>query len=164
MAFESTGAAVITATMVDWNNNKSTVEVHAPDSVVGEDVNTWATGGFVTHLEALSDAVVTNISVQQGFRNADAPAAPSSSNIERKGSFVFRDENNGTMTVQIPSIKQSLVLQGTNYLEGTAVTNFVNAVVDGGIWDLVGLVTKKGEKLTGTTRRPRVIHRANSKG
>lgn len=164
MAWVASGATVITASLIDWNNNRSTVEVHAPAAVVGESVDTWAKGGFVTLLEALSDAVVTNVSVQKGFYNDAAAAAPNSSNVERKGSFVFRDENNGTMTVQIPSIKQTLVLQGTNYLEGTAVTNFVNAVVDNSIWDTVGLATKKGEKLVATTRRPRLIHRANSKG
>lgn len=154
MAWRKQGVQTVTYTLRDYNGDTSTMQLNVPDTVILEDVDTWAKGTGLANLEALTDAVVVGISINQSYYD-DAPATPpSTSNVERKGSFTFRADNGLTMNIQVPSIDRSLVVPGSHLLTGAAVDAFVAMVVDEGLFDLVGLVSASGAKLTGLYKAP----------
>lgn len=141
----------------DADNNPSSTSIHYPAVNPFADVDT-AAGVAVGLFQALSDAVVTGYSVERVYaQDATAPIAPEISDVERKGYFSFRLDDSRLTSISVPSIKNSLVIDGTNKINRTdaAVLNFLNAVT-GIATDSVGVgvgpVVKAEKRHRGSTK------------
>lgn len=67
-------------------------------------------------LGALSDAELTKITISRRFEDPDllVNGAGPSSDVERKGAFVFMDAQRKPFTITVPSLKYGLVNEGSN--------------------------------------------------
>lgn len=77
-----------------------------------------ATAGF---LGALSDAELVGITISRKFtdQNLLTNSAGPSSDVERKGAFVFVDSQNKPTTITVPSLKYGLTIPDTNVINLT---------------------------------------------
>lgn len=166
MAFVAAGTQAMNVTFEDRDLNTSVVSFFVPSAVVTADVNTFATGDLVTTLGGLSDAFIRRVTVTRSFENDTYVQPPESCDIERKGMFSWRASDRTTSKNEIPSIKNTLVIDGTNNLNiaDPLVSAFIAMMVDAGLLDVYGLGNYRGVKITGTASAPRKIHRASSKG
>lgn len=167
MPLSAAGTATINYAFEDRDKNRSTLTLYAPSAAITENVETWATGAGATMLQALTDARIVEVSVIRNFRETDmATLAPETSDVERKGLFSFEVDGGGVSSFRIPSFLNSLVIDGTNTINTTApaVVAFQNAMVDAGVFDLVGLGNFRGDKLIAPATPPRKVHRGSMKG
>ena len=166
MAFVAAGTQAMNVTFEDRDLNPSTVSFFVPSAVVTADVNTFATTTLPTTLGALSDAYIRRITVTRSFENDTYVQPPESCDIERKGMFSWRAQDRTTSKNEIPSIKNTLVVDGSNILNiaDPLVSAFLAMMVDAGLLDVYGLGNYRGVKIVGTASAPRKIHRASSKG
>lgn len=152
----------------DRDNNTSTQTFYFPGTESAANVQTLITGTLIPALVAITDAVITGYRYSFGGRETDPAAliAPETSDVERKASFVFRDEGLGFMKVEIPSVDNLLVVDGTQNLDpaNAAVAAFIDMVVDTGIADLGNLVTFRNLALIERVGAVRKIHRGSQKG
>ena len=166
MAFPQTGTTIISVTFEDRDKNLSTVAFHAPSAAVLANVETFATSTLITNLTALSDAFIRRVTVHHTFENDTYVQPVEASDVERKGVFSWYADDRTVSKNEIPSIKNTLVLDGTNNLNTTdaAITTFIAMMVDTGLWDVYGMGNNRGVKLRGTKSAPHKIHRASSRG
>lgn len=166
MAIVADGTTGMNFTFKDRDGNTATLTLYAPSLAVTEDVATWASGAGATLVQALSNAVITNISVTQKYIE-DAPTVPvEASDVERKGVFSFNVEGAGHSTFRIPSIKNELVIDGTKYINqaDTAVAAFIAAMLDSGLFDTYQLGNFRGDPLETLVGPPYKTHVGSSKG
>lgn len=154
-------------TLQDRDGNKGRCEISFPStiSIVDLVTNLAAIEALVA---ALSDAYIVDgtisIDLRQTTVNANPP--PETSDVERKGSFVFKTEVEGSFAkIEIPSIANTVVIDGTNLIDksNVAVAAFVNFMI-GGLLDLTGSpVNGPGNDITELVTAKK-IHRGSSKG
>lgn len=166
MAFVATGTQAINVTFEDRDGNQSTISFFVPGAAVTEDVETFATGTLITRLTALSDAFIRRVTMTHTFENDTYVQPVEACDIERKGVWVWKAEDRTTSKNEIPSIKNTLVLDGTNFINTTdaAVIAFKDMMVDDGLFDTYGMGNYRGIKLVDTKSAPEKIHRKSSKG
>lgn len=166
MAYVPVGTQSITVTWEDRDGNQSPVQFFVPEAAVTEDVETFATGDLVTTVGPLSDASIRRITITQVFENDSFAVPVEASDVERKGVFVWQAEDRTTSKNEIPSIKNTLVLDGTNKLNtaDALISAFIAMMVDTGLIDVYGMGNYRGIKLIGTKSAPQKIHRKSSKG
>jgi hypothetical protein len=166
MAYVPAGAQGVSVTFEDRDKNSSSVAFFAPAAVVAADITTFATTTLPTTLGALSDASIRRLTVTRTFENDAFVVPPESCDIERKGMFVWRAADRSTSKNEIPSIKNTLVIDGSNLLNiaDPLVSAFIAMMVDTGLLDVYGLGNYRAQKLIETASAPRKIHRANSRG
>lgn len=151
-------------TLQDLDLNKRGFTIRLPDGIVVDDVVAALSGTFQTLLAGISDAVLVGYSLSKSAYDPAAVDAPESSDVERKGSFVFRATNNQLGKMEVPSIKNTLVINKTNQIDtdNAAVAAFVDFILNG----LVGLgqpVTNTGASYTSLVSAEK-IHRGSSRG
>ena len=166
MAYVPTGTTVISVTLEDRDGNQSPIQFHAPSAAVIEDVETFATGTLATNLLALSNATIRRISVHHTFENDAFAQPPEESDVERKGVFVWTAEDRTTSKSEIPSFKNTLVIDGTDTINTTnaAVIAFMDMMEDSGLFDVYGMGNYRGVKIVGIKSAPEKHHRASKKG
>jgi len=166
MAFVPAGVQAMNVTFEDRDKNTGTVAFFVPAAVITADVDTFATTTLPTILAPLSDAFIRRISIQRTWENDTYVQPVEAADVERKGVFVWSALDRTISKNEIPSIKNTLVLDGTNTINTTdaAIVAFIAMMVDTGLLDVYGLGNYRGIKLTGTKTAPRKIHRASSKG
>lgn len=152
----------------DRDNNASTMTFYYPGSESAANVQGFLTGTLVPALQALSDAVVTGWSYSFSGTETDPLVldAPETSDVERKASFVFRDSGNGFMKLEVPSVRNTLVVDGTQNLDpaNAAVAAFIDAIVDTGALDLTNAVNFRNLALIARVGAVKKIHRKSTKG
>lgn len=166
MAFVATSTKSMSLTLEDRDKNQSTITFHAPGAVVTADVETFALGTLATNIGALSNAGIRRISITHTYENDSFVQPPEESDVERKGVFVWVSDDRTTSKNEIPSLKNTLVLDGTDFINTTDsnVVTFMNMMIDSGLWDTYGLGNYRGIKLRGTKSAPKKIHRGSNEG
>lgn len=166
MAYVPTGTTAINVTFEDRDKNPSIVSFFAPAAAVTADVESFARGTLATNLAALSNASIRRITITHTFENDAFVQPPEESDVERKGVFVWQASDRTTSKNEIPSINNTLVIDGTDTINTTAaaVSTFKAMMVDTGLWDVYGMGNYRGVKLIDYKSAPIKIHRASSKG
>jgi hypothetical protein len=130
------GAVVITYTVVDSNNNKSTVSFKLPAGTLGVEVNAveavlrpallgiieGALAGYTISYPVVEDALVL---------------PPLGVEVERKGIFRFEMTNLARGNVEVPAISSAVFVPQTDVIDpnNAAVGTFVAAIRDDGVAD-----------------------------
>jgi hypothetical protein len=117
----------------DRDLNKGSIQFYVADSVLIADLITNLSTIIIPRISILSDAVVTGWSLNRAaFENAPGVAAEAS-DVERKGIFGFLAENGRPMTIQLPSVKNTLVVDGTDVLDkaNVLVSQFIDMMLNG---------------------------------
>lgn len=120
-------------TFQDRDKNTSQMQLLLPDAIVIADAVAAIDGAFGALVGALSDAVLVGYSFSRGGYDYAAAIAPETSDVERKGSFSFRADNGQVLRVTVPSIKNTLVVDGTNKINESdaAVAAFIDYILNG---------------------------------
>lgn len=165
MAFTANGTTKMIFTFEDRDKNTSRLTLYVPGLALVEDVAAWATGAGATLLQALSNALITDISINQNFKQDTYVQPVEASDVERKGTFTFGD-GIGTSTFNIPSFINEKVVDNTQIINtaDTAVAAFIAAMIDAGLFDAYGLANYRGEQLIELVNAPKKTHRGSSKG
>jgi hypothetical protein len=151
---------------VDRDQNKSTTEFFVDTANTILEVITAIETYIVPRVSALSDAVCTGWSINSAAVDA-TPATPAeTSDVERKGIFPFQAANGASYTLQIPSIKNTLVVDGSNAIltTQTDVANFIELVTSPTLLALVRPTTYLGSDIARLASVPTKKHRRSSRG
>lgn len=169
MALVAAATWEIVLSFRDLDQNPSTLTLYFPGSESAANVQTAITGTLIPAVQGISDAVITGYRYSFGANETDPAVlggAPPESDVERKASFVFRDEGLGTMKLEVPSVRASLVVDGSNIIDpaNAAVAAFANAIIDTGIADLGNFVNFRNLALISRIGSVKKIHRGSKKG
>lgn len=168
MALVADAVWTIVLSFRDNDSNSATMTMYFPGSESAANVQTAITGTLIPAVQGITDAVVTGYRYSYGAKETDPLVldAPETSDVERKASFVFRDEGLGTMKLEIPSVDNTLVIDGTQNLDpaNPLVAAFINAIIDTGVADLGNFVTFRNLALIERLGGVRKIHRGSQKG
>lgn len=157
----------ITVSFKDRDGNISGVSVYYPSSNTLSNVTAEVAGTLIPALQGISDAVVVGFSTSLASLETDPllTTAPETSDVERKAVFQFKADNGGKMKIEIPSVKNSLVVDNTNVLNSAdplvaaVITAFTSAGLDG-----LAPHSYLGSPIVETVGAPHKIHRKSSKG
>lgn len=167
MAFTNDIAWSATATFQDRDRNNSTMSINLPAALTFAAAETAALA-FFNAAAATSDAVLYNYGLSKGATDYDLLVAlpPETSDVERKGVFQARAANGQIVKFEVPSIKNTLVVDGTNVIlvADASVTAFIAAILDTGLGAGNSAVTNAGADLIANHGTPHKIHRKSSKG
>lgn len=165
MALEPYTTYRVSVSMRDRDNNISNVGFNYPAANTIGNVEAELTGTVIPAIAAISDAVVVGYSINYGAGDDVAPVAPETSDVERKGVFTFRVDNGQVVKYEVPSIRNTLVVDGTNVLNpaDAAVIAFIAAITSPGIEGLQP-VSNVGGLIVSQASPARKMHRRSSKG
>lgn len=166
MALTPDDVYTVNVTFRDRDNNTSTITFYLNSALgLAGDADAAVSGFILPALAALTDAVILSYSISFGQTESAPAVAPETSDIERKGVFTFRAANGATMKQEIPSIKNTLVVDGSNVLDraNAAVATYIAYMLAGGPLNLANPRTYLGSDLVNviTTKK---THRGSSKG
>lgn len=158
---------VVTATFKDRDNNKSSFGFNLNSTLSNLAVEEAALD-IAAAAAAISNALIVGVSINRSYVETAniALAAPESSDVERKAVYVFQTDEGQTVTVQIPSVDNTKVVDGTNILNpaDAAVIAFGTLFLDTGLGVGNSPITVSGEDLTSLARPAYKRHRNSSKG
>lgn len=156
----------VTLTFQDRDRNKRTSTVNFPGTLTIADLAANL-AAIEAAFAALSDAFIVDgtVTIDLVQTTVAAGPPPETSDVERKGSFVFKTEAGTTAKLEIPSIANTLVVDDSNVIDRNdpAVQAFIGLVLN-------GIPPVVGEPVTGsgisysTFEIARKIHRGSSKG
>lgn len=147
----------IDLTFVDRDRNTSTMTAYVDDATLFADAEVIA-NGLVAAVGALSDSPIVGYSVSRRYREDGTIDPPEISDVERKGYFAFRLADGRLTSFSVPSVKNTLVVDGSNIINRSdpLVVAFAAAIQTGGT-DRVGVSIDTLEK---AEKR----HRGSAKG
>lgn len=158
----------VRATFRDKDRNVSGFSFNLPAALDVTAANAAALV-VVNAAAALSNAALTGYSMS--YSTEDPAIALSSiaeaSDVERKGVFTFNTTNGFKTKVEIPSLNNAYVLDGTNNILVTDLTvlTFIAAMNNTGLGANNSPVTARGEGITpGYSGTPHKIHRGSVEG
>jgi len=130
MSFASAPTGELTFDLLDATGNKAKIKLHFPIATLVADVFT-AADALLPLLAAISDCTVLSFSATYASKD-NAPAQPiAGSRVEEKGVFIFTLANTLSSRIEVPAIKDSLLLEsGSIDVTLTAVSDFLAAIVD----------------------------------
>jgi hypothetical protein len=167
MALALLDNASVTVSMIDRDFNKATVTANVLGSLAFTVIDGWITGDLIPAIEGLSNGVVTGYSVSYGAKDLAAvnTGAPDASDVERKLVFTFVAADNTKGKVEIPSVDNTHIVDGTDVasLTDTAVAAMRDVFTTAGTGG-VNAVSASGAVFSGMTSTPHKIHRKSTKG
>lgn len=167
MAFTADTTWAANARFQDRDRNTATMSIRLPAALTYAAAETAALAVF-NAAAALSDAILYDYHLGRGATDYDLLVAlpPETSDVERKGVFSFRATNGQTIKLEVPSVLNSLVVDGSNILlvSDANVVAFVAAVLDTGLGAGNSPVTNAGVDLIASQGTPHKIHRKSAKG
>lgn len=155
----------MTLTIADLDNNKRTASVIFPGTLSIADLllNLGAVEGAIA---GLTNGFIVDGTITIDLRQTDPFGAgpPESSDVERKGVFVFTTDAGTYAKYEIPSIDPSLVVDGSNVLDraNPAVQAYIT-LMTGGVAGLGQPVTGAGIALDALFSAKKT-HRGSSQG
>lgn len=124
----------LSITVEDYNGEQAVTEVFYPNGV-DLDGLLAEIATIEAAVAALSDGLIVGGGITIPLIQTTAPPAqrPASSNVQRKGKFVFRNAAGTYNTYQIPSIDRALVQEGSNAIivGDAAVQAYINLLLNG---------------------------------
>lgn len=167
MALTQDSTARVSIFFVDRDNNKGVTSVWYGSDNTLANIVAEVEGTLIPALAGMSDAVIDGYTVNFGAVDpaVSSADAPETSDVERKGSFVFKSDNGQIVSAQVPSIKNSLVVDGTNVINPTDALTiaYVDAMTTAGLDGLLP-TTNIGADLASLERPGKKIHRKSTKG
>lgn len=166
MAYTRSTTYVVTLTFQDRDNNKATTQFYTSTANLVLEVITAIEATIIPTIAALSDAVIIGWTISSAAEDLAPVIAPETSDVERKAVFSFRAENGASYVIQVPSVKNTLVVDGTNVLDvnNAVVAAFRDMVVSDAILALIRPRTYLGGDITQLQRTPYKMHRASRRG
>lgn len=168
VALTQVPTAAVNIQLRDRDNNLSSVSFYYPSANTVANIQAEVETTLIPAVQALSDAVVSSWAIMFQAVDLDIDPtvdAPETSDVERKAVFVFSNGAFSTTKYEVPSVKNSLVVDGSNVLDVTdpAVTGFIAAIQTAGVDGLKPSAIGNAaiSKLKGT---PHKIHRRSTKG
>lgn len=164
-----TGTLTYDTTLVFQDRDKNTASVSARfDSALtasGLETELLALGAAIA---AVVDSVLVAISYTRTLQEIDQTvlnSAPETSDVERKGVFVFNTSYGTNSKMELPSIKNTLVVDGSNIINmaDAAVIAFLAAVAPG-TPGAASPLDPAGGTLTFSGTAAHKMHRKSSKG
>lgn len=140
---------VVTLSYRDNDNNTARSEYYIPSTnILSLAAATAVAVALIAIIQTLTDAVIEAYSIRfEAFETDGAVLdAPETSEVSRKGRFKFRTVARTTGVLEIPSIDNSLVVDGSNTISplNPAVAAFIALVLDGPPGVNNGLTTGSG--------------------
>lgn len=168
MALTNVPTASVNIQVRDRDNNISSVSFYYPSGNTVANIQAEVEDTLIPAIQALTDGVVSGWGIMFNAVDLDldpATDAPETSDVERKAVFVFSNGAYSTTKYEVPSVKNSLVVDGSNVLNvaDPAVAGFIAAVQTAGVDGLKPSAIGNAaiNKLKGT---PHKIHRKSTKG
>jgi len=152
----------------DNDGNTSSNELPVPIGDIVDIAGAFVyANALIALVDGLTDAVIEKSSIRFEALETD-PAlldAPEESEVSRKGRFVFKTVENTPATLEIPSIRNALVVDGSNTISplDPAVAAFILAVLQGPPGEDNGVVTGAGIQYNRFVRAFKA-HRSSSDG
>jgi len=165
MALVERSYQLLTIQMRDRDLNKSSVEMRFSALLDLTDFLAAIPTVVVAALAGISDAVVVGWTLTRQAVDS-APALPGeASDVERKGVFSALTDNGHTVTVSVPSILNTKVIDRTNQinLADAAVITFTNILDGTTLLDTAFMVSNRDEPVVEVIKGEK-HHRASSKG
>lgn len=165
MALQELPYWTLSLSFKDRDHNIGQVQMYVARTVLLADIVDALDATIIGRISALSDATLVGYSLATGSVDNVPALAAETSDVERKGVFTFRGANNRPVTLQIPSIRNSLVVDRTNTILATdaAVAAFTGMMTDGAVLGAVRPITVTGSDVV-TFVQALKRHRASSKG
>lgn len=165
MALVASAFRYLTLTFQDRDNNKGSVEFRVDATVDIADLYAAIPATIVPAVAALSDAVLVGWTIAQRATETAPATAAEASDVERKGVFSFADADGRPVIVSVPSVLNTLVVDGTNVLNtaATAVADFIDLMTDGAVLGALQPISTAGEDVTRFVKAVKT-HRKSSKG
>lgn len=123
----------VTIGVRDYNNEDATTSVFYPaaGSILDLSVNVALVEAAIA---GLTDGFIYGGGLSRRYNQTDDPpptGAPATSNVQRKGVFIFENSFGGYNTYRIPSISRAVVLPGSNKIdrENSAVQDYVTLML-----------------------------------
>lgn len=114
------GPTAITYTFTDDDGASSRETVKLPTGTNVADVGAWAST-YAAQVTAVSNAALTRYSITSEYYDDTFPVAAAGSDVENKGVFTFRTANNGSSSLTIPSILESVLIA-----TGTRLSTYID--------------------------------------
>jgi len=165
MALVERSYQLLTIQMRDRDLNKSSVEMRFSALLDLTDFLAAIPTVVVAALAGISDAVVVGWTLTRQAVDS-APALPGeASDVEPKGVFSALTDNGHTVTVSVPSILNTKVIDRTNQinLADAAVITFTNILDGTTLLDTAFMVSNRDEPVVEVIKGEK-HHRASSKG
>lgn len=156
----------VSVSLVDRDKNRSSVSFHVPTTVTVGALADQMGSSLLPAITGVSDAVIESWSITLSATDQDAvDLAPESSDVERKGVFSFRAANGAPFVCQVPSIKNTVVIDETNIIdrEDADVAAFITAVTDPGLLELGKPATYLGSDIVRLDKAVKK-HRGSGRG
>jgi hypothetical protein len=117
----------------DRDQNKGSIQFYIANSVLIADIITSLSTIIIPRVSALSDATLVGWTLNRSAYEDAAPLAAEASDVEKKGMFLFIAANGRPVTLQLPSIKNTLVVDRTDVLNTAdlIVSQFIDMVING---------------------------------
>jgi hypothetical protein len=151
MALVRSPVYTLNITLQDRDRNKSTLSFYVDTVNTIAEIQTAITSYFIPRIVAITNALVTGWSIVTSAEDSDVTAvAPEVSDVERKGVFSFRAANSASYVLSVPSIQNTMVVDGTNKIDiaNAAVVDFVELVTSPTLLALVRPRTYLGSDIT----------------
>jgi hypothetical protein len=167
MALDISPFARCTVTFKDRDNNRSRTSFNLPHGET--ETVTWDKAQAIAAAMALLlDSVLVHLAIVYEWVDpvASALQAPEGSDVERKGRFSFQAINGQHSRLELPSIKNTLVVDGSNTINvgDPLVAAFVALMASPTAGAELFPVTNTGSQFAALVPPAVKIHRASSQG
>lgn len=165
MALVPTPTWQVSVSFQDRDENPGSVQVQYSSATNQVDLTTHVEDTLIPAITAASNGTIIAWRASFGAFDAEPVEAAEASDVERKGVFQFIAANGAKTKMELPSINNTLVVDGTNVLDPTnplvvAVINAMTVANAGGDRP----TTYLGAELVKSFGTPHKIHRGSSKG
>lgn len=168
MALTQDGFMTLSVRMIDRDRNKSTVGFRFSALA---DITAFLAAIPATLLPALAaitDAEIEGWSLTQSARDPDVPGVTvpaETSDVERKGVWSLRTDNGFPVVLEVPSIDNTLVIDGSNLINrsAAAVIAFENILNGNVLLGTSNLVSNRDEQVNTVVAAVK-RHRGSTKG
>jgi len=157
----------LTVSGQDRDKNKGSMQLYVSTANTILEVITALDATIIPTFQGVSDMLVTGWNIGSTAELDDLSAlAPEASDVERKGVFSYGCADGSSMVLQVPSFRNTLVIDGTNTINTTdaAVIAFNDMIVSDAILALVRPRNYRGIDVNSLVKAPYKRHRASSKG
>lgn len=164
MALERAPVYNITFTLEDLDGNQSSFSTHALTQNTIAEMTADVDLRYLPAIRGISNAVIRRVSYTTYYEEVDeAVVAGEASDVQRKGNFNYVADNRGKVFIEVPSLNNAVVIDGTNIINvSSGAGQTFNDLMLGG-----GFVTRPVSYLGADINRLLRAykgHRASSKG
>lgn len=110
----------VSISVKDRENKKADVSFSMDAAIAAADLEGIITGDIIPVVDALTNGVVVGWSMSRSAQENTNPQAPEASDVQRKGVFLFKAENGAPYKLELPSLDNAFVVDGSDVLNPAA--------------------------------------------